>query len=92
MRRKEIVKRGLAFSLAVALTATGLPLGKVLTVSAAEQQALKVFDFNDGISGWYYGSGWEYDYSAGSSSAVSADDGQLKFDVDYSGDSCVGAL
>lgn len=86
MKRKEIVKRGLAFTLAVALTANGLPLGKVLSVSAAEKQVLKVFDFNDGIGGWYYGAGWEYDYSGKDQSSVEADNGQLKFNVDYSAD------
>ena len=86
MKRKEMIKRGLAFSLAVALTATGLPMGKVLSVSAAEQTVLKDFNFDDGIGGWYYGSGWEWDYSAKDSSSVEAEDGRLKFNVDYSAD------
>lgn len=86
MKKKEMMKRGLAFSLAVVLAGSSLSSENVFSVSAAETHVLKVFDFNNGIGGWYYGSGWEYDYSAGASSAVSADNGQLKFDVDYSAD------
>lgn len=86
MKRKEMIKRGLAFSLAVALTATGLPMGKVLSVEAAEKEVLQVFDFNDGIGGWYYGTGWEYEYSGKDQSSVEADNGQLKFNLDYSAD------
>ncbi len=49
-------------------------------------QVLAGFDFNNGIGGWSYGAGWEYNYSAKDVSAVEADNGRLKFQVDYSGD------
>lgn len=32
--------------------------------SQQEQEMVAGFDFNNGIDGWYYGNGWEYDYSA----------------------------
>lgn len=89
MRKKEFMKRGLVFSMALAMGMGAVPMSgltDVTPVYAAEQTVLKKFDFDDGIGGWYYGSGWEYDYSAGGSSSVEADNGQLKFHVDYSAD------
>lgn len=47
---------------------------------------LKKFDFDAGIDGWYYSSGWEYNYSAGGTSSVEADNNRLKMNVDYSKD------
>lgn len=105
MRRRTFMKQGIAFSMAFALGAAGIPsVGGLHAVpvcaadsaqagqesgAAAEdgqkQDILASFDFQDGIGGWYYGKGWEYDYSAADSS-VEAEDGQLKFYVDYSAD------
>lgn len=51
-----------------------------------EVRVLAGFDFKDGISGWSYGSGWEYNYSAKDTSSVEADQEQLKFNVDYTAD------
>ncbi len=53
---------------------------------AKEPKVLAAVDFDAGIDGWYYGAGWEYDYSAKDTSSVEAEDGQLKFTVDYSKD------
>ena len=53
---------------------------------AKEPEVLAAVDFDAGIDGWYYGAGWEYDYSAKDTSSVEAEDGQLKFTVDYSKD------
>lgn len=89
MRKKQFVKKGLALSLALAVGIGGIPLSGfagTAAVYAAEQTSLREFNFNDGISGWYYGAGWEYEYSGGEGSSVEADNGQLKFNLDYSGD------
>ena len=61
-------------------------MGKVISVEAAEKEVLQLFDFNDGIGGWYYGTGWKYEYSGKDQSSVEADNGQMKFNVDYSAD------
>ncbi len=98
----NLKKKGLAFSMAAMIGATGIPTVGFLPVqnvyAADEAQAtgtsdadtqvrvLAGFDFKDGISGWSYGSGWEYNYSAKDTSSVEADQGQLKFLVDYSND------
>lgn len=58
----------------------------IMPIMAKAAEELKMFDFADGIDGWYYGSGWEYNYSAKDTSSVEADNGQLKFNVDYSAD------
>ncbi len=94
--------RGLAFSMAAVLGATGIPAAgfvPALQVCAAdavpaagttdmknEADVLAQFDFKDGISGWSYGAGWEYNYSAKDTSSVEAENGQLKFHVDYTND------
>ncbi len=91
-KTKKLVTHGIAFSMAFALGTTGVPaagLVRTVPLQAAEKaqnpDILAEFNFNDGIGGWYYGKGWEYDYSAADSS-VEADKGQLKFNVDYSND------
>lgn len=59
------------------------------TNAAAGQEQIRVlagFDFKDGISGWSYGSGWEYNYAAKDASSVEAENEQLKFNVDYTND------
>lgn len=59
------------------------------TNAAAGQEQIRVlagFDFKDGISGWSYGSGWEYNYAAKDTSSVEAENEQLKFNVDYTND------
>lgn len=89
MRKKQLQKRGLAVFMSLAMGIGMVPvngLADTESVYAAERTVLKEFNFDDGISGWYYGAGWEWDYSAGSSSSVEADNGQLKFNVDYSAD------
>lgn len=122
-------KRGLAFSMAAMIGATGIPAagltpalrvyaadvdgGKLvgtasdggdMTIAAAdgtnapaaadgtnadageEVRVLAGFDFKDGIGGWSYGAGWEYNYSAKDTSSVEAENEQLKFNVDYTND------
>lgn len=111
--KKDSVKRGLAFSMAVAIGAAGLPAAgfapAVKAYAAQEEQpaetaegvkdtasgetdqteapeVLAGFHFDDGIDGWYYGAGWEYEYSGKDASSVEADNGRLKFNVDYTND------
>lgn len=111
MKHRDLWKKGIAFSMAIALGATGVPLAGLnaaATVYAQEaaneaigadsaestsngdaseaangQQVQTLFDFNDGIDGWTYGAGWEYQYDGAENSKVEADGGQLKFSVDY---------
>lgn len=42
------------------------------------------WDFEDGIAGWSYGAGWEWQYTGGGS--VEAENGMLKLNLDYSND------
>ena len=97
MVKKRYMKKGVALTMAAALAVTGVAgtgIGSAFqipqNVSAAEKEEamelLKNFDFNDGIDGWYYGKGWEYQYSGAENSSVEADDNKLKFNVDYSAD------
>ena len=97
----SIKKRGLALAMAAVVGGTSVaPVTGVLPllpVYAADEngesanteeqiKALAGFDFKDGIAGWSYGSGWEYNYSAKDTSSVEADQEQLKFNVDYTAD------
>lgn len=59
-------------------------LNKVET-NSIEERELGGFDFEDGIDGWYYGEGWEYQYN-GAIPTIEAEDGKLKVQVDYSQD------
>lgn len=90
MSYRKLLKKGAAFSLAVMMGMTAIPATPALNVYAAEtQQDLEVvqtFDFADGIDGWYYGAGWEYQYSGAENSKVEADNGRMKFTVDFSKD------
>lgn len=97
MIKKGLVKRGIAMTMSLAIAATGIPgtglsgFGALSTVAYAEEaealkDMLKNFDFDSGIDGWYYGKGWEYNYSAADASSVEADNQRLKFNVDYSQD------
>ena len=90
MKRKKCTKRLAAAVLSGVLLAgaagTALPMSSV----QAEEEALKTvysFDFEDGIDGWYYGDGWEYQYN-GTVPVVESDteDGRLKVTVDFSKD------
>jgi len=51
-----------------------------------EQDAVKSWDFSSGKDGWYYGTGWEYNYQSAANSSVVADNGKLKINCDYSKD------
>lgn len=59
-------------------------LNKVET-NSIEEVELGSFDFEDGIDGWYYGDGWEYQYN-GTLPTIEAENGRLKVNVDYSQD------
>lgn len=55
-----------------------------------EVTEVKKWDFEDGIEGWYYGDGWEYQYDGAANSSVTAGDGMLKAEVDYSANAEAG--
>ena len=59
-------------------------LNQVETNTIEEVEAGRI-DFEDGIDGWYYGEGWEYQYN-GTLPTVEAADGRLKIRVDFSQD------
>lgn len=89
----KFIKKGVAVSMAFALTLTSINdygFAKSISVSAASQIQDEVTllsqNFNSGIDGWSYGSGWEYNYSGKDNSSVEADNGMLKMNVDYSKD------
>ncbi len=90
MKKRTIITRKRAAVLAAVLGVTGTMVSGPVSVSVfangQEQEMITGFDFDSGIDGWYYGSGWEYDYTAKDSSSVEADSGQLKFNVDYTND------
>lgn len=90
MSYRKLLKKGAAFSLAVMMGITAVPAAPALNVYAAEaQQDLEVvqtFNFDDGIDGWTYDKGWDWDYSGADKTAVAGDNGRLKFTVDYSKD------
>ncbi len=90
MKKRTIITRKRAAVLAAVLGVTGTmvsgPVSVSVFASGQEQEMITGFDFDNGIDGWYYGSGWEYDYTAKDSSSVEADSGQLKFNVDYTND------
>lgn len=92
MKRKAIFKKTGAVLLAAAACAAAIPASRLTSASVSvlasqqEQEMIAGFDFDNGIDGWHYGNGWEYNYSAKDSSSVEADRGQLKFNVDYTED------
>ena len=94
MKYKDIKKKGVALSLVLAMGVTALPvngLAGINNVYAAEAtQEVFTQNFDSGINGWYYGAGWEYQYSGAENSKVEAKDGRLNFTVDYSKDKSQG--
>ena len=90
--RKHFVTKFLALSLAAATAATSNTsfLFPITTVSAADgetdAEVVKSFDFSDSAQGWYYGSGWEWQYSGAANTSVSAENGMLKVSTDFSAD------
>lgn len=96
MNKAKFMKKGIALTMSIAIAATGVPgtslsgAGVFSAIASAQEETgknmLKKFDFDAGIDGWYYGSGWEYNYSAGGTSSVEADNNRLKMNVDYSKD------
>lgn len=92
MVKRGLIRKGMAISLALALTVSSVHTGGLTwnkTIYAAtqadEKETLFSQDFNSGISGWCYGSGWEYQYSA-TDSSIEEDNGMLKMNVDFSKD------
>ena len=77
MKKRTIITRKRAAVLAAVLGVTGTMVSGPVSVSVfangQEQEMITGFDFDSGIDGWYYGSGWEYDYTAKDSSSVEAD-------------------
>lgn len=61
---------------------------KLLSTTVQEKplDAIKQYNFNNSAESWYYGEGWEYNYSSAANSSVGYSDGKLKVMVDYSKD------
>ena len=90
MKKRKSAKRLAAAVLSgVLLAGTASTPFSMSSVQAEEDTLTTVysFDFEDGIDGWYYGDGWEYQYN-GTVPVVESDteDGRLKVTVDFSKD------
>lgn len=73
----------------VLLTGSVTPGFHMSRVQAAEDLFNTRYDFNfeDGIEGWYYGEGWEYQYNGAKPTLESdTENGRMKIAVDFSQD------
>lgn len=91
--RKGFLKRlgTLALMLSMVVGTVNIPIikGNIgMAHATATDTVLQSWDFDDGLQDWYYGGeDWEYQYDGGANSSIEADEGQLKINVDYSGNS-----
>ena len=85
------MKKGIALMLAAVLTAStvGSVGGSFDAWAAEDMTAIVTWDFSQDIAGWSYNTGWDSDYSGGSSTSAAWDEvtQSLKATVDYSQDS-----
>lgn len=88
--KKNLYRPFLAVNLSLALAAAPcvLPLSPATTLYAQEARSTmkRFFSFDDGISGWTYGTGWEWNYQGGARSCVLAENGRLKAICDFEQD------
>lgn len=85
---KQICCKLTAAALSVMLVLSCLPVGFAAgeEKTTSNGEIVAAWDFDAGIEGWSYGgSGWEYDYH-GKSGEITAENGMLKLNVDYSQD------
>ncbi|XCP85693.1 glycosyl hydrolase [Roseburia hominis] len=79
-RNKKVCALLLAFTMAA---------GMCMPVSAREAKSVPAATEFAGLEeagSWYYGGGWEYQYSGADNSAVAMENGMVKATVDYSAD------
>ena len=89
MKRKIVTKLMAIVLAGVLLTGSVTPGFHMSRVQAAEDLFNTRYDFNfeDGIEGWYYGEGWEYQYNGAKPTLESdTENGRMKIAVDFSQD------
>lgn len=81
-------KNVIAFNLAMAVAATSFQIPMCVSAEdVTDATYAKMFDFEDGSTmGWYYGSGWEWQYSGAKNSSIAEENGLLKVNTDFSAD------
>ena len=90
MKKESCMKRLAAAALSGILLAGTAGSGLLMPYVQAEESTMETvyaFDFEDGIDGWSYGDGWEYQYN-GTLPTVESDseNGRMKITVDFSQD------
>lgn len=91
MERKGIImkqrnKKVLALLLATALAASAAPTAFAVQPIAAAAPVATGLSGAEESGKWYYGEGWEYNYSGAAKSSVVQEDGMVKATVDFHAD------